>query len=152
MEITSTAFTHGATIPVVHTCDGKDVSPPLRWSGAPAATKSYVLIADDPDAPVGTWVHWLVYDLSPGSAGLAENVSKALSLPDGAKQGINSFRRPGYGGPCPPHGKAHRYFFRLYALDGLLGLKPGADRAELEAAMRGRVLASAEVMGTYARK
>ena len=152
LQITCTAFVNGKPIPEKHTCDGGDVSPPLQWSNAPASTKSFVLIADDPDAPVGTWVHWVLYDLPSTTTALAENTPKTQFLPGGAKQGLNDFRRLGYGGPCPPPGKPHRYFFKLYALDTLLDLKPGATKKDVEAAMKGHVLAEAQLMGTYQRR
>ena len=123
MQLTSTAFTNGAPIPARYTCEGKDLSPPLRWSGVPAGAKSLALIADDPDAPVGTWVHWVLYDLPPSLAELSEDVPKTQTIAGGARQGLNDFRRPGYGGPCPPPGKPHRYFFKLYALDKPLELQ-----------------------------
>lgn len=151
LKLTSAAFQPGGTIPKKFTCDGPDVSPALAWSGAPAGTKSFALIMDDPDAPVGTWVHWVLYDLPAGMHELAENVAKQEELPDGARQGRNDFRRIGYGGPCPPPGPAHRYFFKLYALDAKLGLKPGATKADVEKAMKGHVLAQGELMGRYGR-
>ena len=151
--LTSTAFGDGAAIPIKHTCDGVDVSPPLAWSGAPAGTRSFALIADDPDAPAGSWVHWVVYKLPAAVSELPENVAKVESLDlGGARQGRNDFRRPGYGGPCPPPGPAHRYFFTLYALDAPLALKAGALRKDVETAMEGHVLGSAQLMGTYARQ
>ena len=151
--LTSTAFRDGAAIPVKHTCDGLDVSPPLAWSGAPAGTRSFALIADDPDAPAGSWVHWVVYNLPAAVAELPENVAKVEALDlGGARQGRNDFRRPGYGGPCPPPGPAHRYFFTLYALDTPLTLKAGAQRKDVETAMEGHVLGSAQLLGTYARR
>jgi len=151
--LTSTAFRDGAAIPVKHTCDGLDVSPPLAWSGAPAGTRSFALIADDPDAPAGSWVHWVVYNLPAAVAELPENVAKVEALDlGGARQGRNDFRRPGYGGPCPPPGPAHRYFFTLYALDTPLTLKAGAQRKDVETAMEGHVLGSAQLMATYARQ
>jgi Raf kinase inhibitor-like YbhB/YbcL family protein len=150
--LVSAAFRDGTGIPVKYTCDGGDVSPPLSWSGAPAETRGFALIVDDPDAPVGSWVHWVLYNLPAGVAELPENVAKVESLDlDGARQGRNDFRRPGYGGPCPPPGPAHRYFFKLYALDAPLTLKAGAQKKDVEAAMEGHVLATAELMGTYAR-
>lgn len=149
--LTTTAFSAGGEIPKKHTCDGPDLSPTLTWSGTPAGTQSLALIADDPDAPVGTWTHWIIWDIPAKQAGLAENVLKTEMLPDGTRQGRNDFRRIGYGGPCPPPGKPHRYFFRLYALDSKLNLRAGSSRAELEAAMKGHVLAQAEVMGKYGR-
>ena len=151
LKLTSTAFEPGSTIPKKFTCDGPDVSPALAWSGAPAGTQSFALIMDDPDAPVGTWVHWVLYDLPTGTHELAEGVPKQEELPNGARQGRNDFRRIGYGGPCPPPGPAHRYFFKLYALDAPLALTPGATKAEVEAAMRGHILAHAELMGRYKR-
>ncbi len=153
-SVTSTAFKEGASIPVKHTCDGADVSPPLAWSGAPAGTGAFALIADDPDAPAGTWVHWVLYDLPGTASQLPENVAKTELPPElgGATQGKNDFRRTGYGGPCPPPGPAHRYFFKLYALDTPLRLKPGAAKQDLEAAMKGHILATAQLMGTYARQ
>ncbi|MGA2864766.1 MAG: YbhB/YbcL family Raf kinase inhibitor-like protein [Verrucomicrobiota bacterium] len=152
MQLTSTAFTNGAPIPAKYTYDGKNVSPPLKWSGVPAEAKSLVLIADDPDAPVGTWVHWVVYDLPASVAELSEDVPKTQALAGGAKQGLNDFRLLGYGGPSPPPGKAHRYFFKLYALDRPLGLKPGATKKDVERAMANHLLAQTQFMGTYQRK
>jgi Raf kinase inhibitor-like YbhB/YbcL family protein len=152
MQLTSTAFTHGAAIPVKHTCDAADLSPPLKWSGVPTGAKSLVLIVDDPDAPVGTWVHWVLYDLPPTVSEMPEGVTKAETTPDGGKQGRNDFKRLGYGGPCPPPGAPHRYFFKLYALDKPLELKAGATKKEVERAMDKHVLAQAELMGTYQRK
>ena len=151
LKLTSTAFQPGGTIPKKFTCDGPDVSPALAWSEAPAGTKSFALIMDDPDAPVGTWVHWVLYDLPAGMHELAEGVTKQEELPDGARQGRNDFRRIGYGGPCPPAGPAHRYFFKLYALDQKLGLKAGATKADVEKAMKGHILAQGELMGRYGR-
>jgi len=151
--LTSAALKDGATIPGKYTCDGVDVSPPLAWSGAPAGTRSFALIADDPDAPGGTWVHWVLYNLPAEVSDLPENIAKVESLDlGGARQGRNDFRRPGYGGPCPPPGPAHRYFFKLYALDTRLELKAGAQKKDVEAAMEGHVLGSAQLMGTYARQ
>jgi|ERR1041385_1889754 Raf kinase inhibitor-like YbhB/YbcL family protein len=152
MEVTSTAFTEGGPIPGKHTCDGKNVSVPLKWTGVPPEAKSLVLIADDPDAPVGTWVHWVLYDLPPTTSELPEDVPKTQFIPLGGKQGINDFKHLGYGGPCPPAGKAHRYFFKLYALDTALDLKPGATRKDVELAMGKHILAQGQLMGTYKRK
>jgi Raf kinase inhibitor-like YbhB/YbcL family protein len=118
----------------------------------PAEAKSVALIADDPDAPMGTWVHWVLYDLPATTTELAEGVAKSQYLPGGAKQGLNDFRHLGYGGPCPPHGKPHRYFFKLYALDTLLDLKPGATKREVEGAMAKHILAQGQLMGTYQRR
>jgi len=150
--LASAAFREGAAIPAKYTCDGVDVSPPLGWSGAPVGTRSFALIADDPDAPAGTWVHWVLYNLPADVSELPENIAKVESLDlGGARQGRNDFRRPGYGGPCPPPGPPHRYFFNLYALDAPLKLKAGAQKRDVEAAMEGHVLATAQLMGTYAR-
>ncbi len=152
MQITSTAFKEGEPIPAKFTCDERNVSPALKWSSVPTGTKSLALIADDPDAPVGTWVHWVVYDLPAGTSELPEDTPKSQYLPGGAKQGLNDFQRLGYGGPCPPPGKPHRYFFKLYALDILLELKPGATKKEVERAIERHILAQAQLMGTYKRK
>jgi Raf kinase inhibitor-like YbhB/YbcL family protein len=149
--LSSSGFASGASIPAKYTCEAEDLSPPLSWSGAPSATQSFALIADDPDAPAGTWVHWVLYDLPVKTASLPENVSKVEQPPTGGHQGRNDFRRTGYSGPCPPPGKPHRYFFKLYALDRMLTLKSGASKADLEKAMQGHVLARAEWMGTYRR-
>ncbi len=152
-SLTSAAFKDGAAIPVTHTCDGADVSPPLTWSGAPVGTAAFALIVDDPDAPAGTWVHWVLYNLPGNTARLPENVTKTDAPAElgGALQGRNDFRRPGYGGPCPPPGPAHRYFFKLSALDAPLRLKAGAQKRDVEAAMQGHLLGTAQLMGTYAR-
>jgi Raf kinase inhibitor-like YbhB/YbcL family protein len=149
--VQSTAFTAGGTIPARYTCDGANLSPALSWKDAPAGTQSLALIADDPDAPAGTWTHWILWNLPPQATLLPEGVPPSETLANGARQGRNNFQRLGYGGPCPPPGKAHRYFFRLYALDARLDQKPGAVRSELEAAMQGHVLAQSEWMGRYAR-
>ena len=146
----SSAFQNGGSIPKKFTCEAADVSPELTWSGAPEKTQSFALIADDPDAPMGTWVHWVIYDLPPNTAKLPEGVPKQEQAASGA-QGKNSSGKIGYGGPCPPPGKPHRYFFKLYALDSKLNLKPGARKPEVEAAMKGHVLAQAELMGKYGR-
>lgn len=152
IQITSAAFADGQPIPQKYSCQGDDMSPPLQWANIPANAKSLALIADDPDAPVGTWVHWILYDLPATATGLSENIPQLQQLPDGAKQGTNDFHRPGYGGPCPPPGKPHRYFFKLYALDAMLNLKPGATKRDLLKAMDGHVLAEGRLMGTYQRK
>jgi Raf kinase inhibitor-like YbhB/YbcL family protein len=149
--VSTTAFSEGGMIPKKFTCDAADVSPALTWANAPSGTESFALIADDPDAPVGTWTHWIAWDIPASSTGLPEGVPKQEALPDGTRQGRNDFKRIGYGGPCPPPGKPHRYFFRLYALDAKLTLNPGATRHELERAMDGHVLARAEVIGKYGR-
>jgi hypothetical protein len=152
MQLTSTAFTEGAAIPPQYTCDGTNASPPLKWSGVPAGTKSLALIVDDPDAPAGTWVHWVLYDLPVTATELAEGLPKSQYVAGGAKQGLNDFQYLGYGGPCPPHGKPHRYFFKLFALDTLLDLKPGLTKRDIERAMETHILAQTQLMGTYQRK
>lgn len=150
-KISSTSFPAGGDIPKKFTCDGADLSPELSWMDAPSGTQSFALIADDPDAPVGTWTHWVLFDLPPSTTSLPEGVSKVEELPDGARQGRNDFHKVGYGGPCPPPGKPHRYFFKVYALDQKLHLKPRASKKELEHAMQGHILAQAEFMGKFGR-
>jgi Raf kinase inhibitor-like YbhB/YbcL family protein len=152
MQLTSTAFQESQPIPERHTCDGENLSPPLKWSGVPLGARSLALVMDDPDAPVGTWVHWVLYDLSTSSTDLPEGLPKGQYVPGGAKQGLNDFKHLGYGGPCPPGGKAHRYFFKLYALDQILDLKPGATKKEVERAIENHTLAQGQLMGTYKRK
>jgi Raf kinase inhibitor-like YbhB/YbcL family protein len=148
--VESTAFAEGGTIPKKYTCHGSDLSPELTWSGAPAGTQSLALIADDPDAPVGTWTHWIVWNIPPQST-LQEGVAKVETLSNGALQGKNDFKGIGYGGPCPPAGKPHRYFFKLYALDAKLDVKAGANRKELERAIEGHVLSQTQLMARYGR-
>ena len=150
-EIKSSAFAQGQAIQKKYTCDGPDVSPQLTWTDPPASTKSFALIADDPDAPMGTWVHWVLYDLPVGARQLPEGVPKQETLPDGTKQGINDFRRIGYGGPCPPVGNPHRYFFKLYAVDKKIGLSPGATKQQVLNAIQGHTLGETQLMGTYKR-
>jgi Raf kinase inhibitor-like YbhB/YbcL family protein len=147
-ELTSTAFAPGQPIPSKYTCNGENVSPPLRWSDPPPGTQSLALICDDPDAPAGTWVHWVLYNLPAKTRALLETVPANADLPDGSRQGKNSGGRLGYSGPCPPSG-THRYFFNLYALDTVLGLASGADKSQLLQAMQGHILAQTELMGTY---
>ena len=151
LTISSSSFSNGDPIAKKFTCDGADVSPQLSWTNAPDGTKSFALLSDDPDAPVGNWNHWTLWNLPANSSGLPENVSKDARLPDGSQQGLNDFRKTGYNGPCPPPGKPHRYYFKLFALDMKLGLKPGAGKKELEAATKGHILAQAEWMGRYGR-
>ncbi len=146
LKITSMAFGHNDMIPAKYTCDGADVVPPLAIEGVPENAKSLALIVDDPDAPRGTWVHWVVWNIDPKTAAIAEG-----SVPKGAQQGMNDFRKLAYGGPCPPPG-THRYFFKLYALDTLLNLGKGATKADLEKSMKGRILAQTEIIGRYRRK
>ncbi len=155
MKISSTTFTHNGAIPTVHTCEGNDTSPALTWSGAPAATKSFALIVDDPDAPDPsapkvTWVHWVLYDIPPSSSGLPQGVG-AKDLPAGTREGTNDWKRTGYGGPCPPIGR-HRYFFKLYALDAVLPDLGKPTKKDLEKAMEGHIVAKAELMGTYQKQ
>ena len=150
IELTSTAFEAGTTIPRQYTGDGDDRSPPLRWSEPPKFTHTLALICDDPDAPRGTWVHWVLFDLPATSTGLPEAV-KAAALPAGTREGLNDWRRTGYGGPCPPIGR-HRYFFKLYAVDVKLGEIARPTKDAIEKAMHGHVLASAELMGTYEKR
>ncbi|MGB8931222.1 MAG: YbhB/YbcL family Raf kinase inhibitor-like protein [Anaeromyxobacteraceae bacterium] len=155
IELSSPAFAHGGEIPLLHTCEGKDLSPALEWRHLPRETVKLVLIVDDPDAPDPkapkmTWVHWILYDLPVTSSGLPEAV-KTAALPQGTREGINDWRRTGYGGPCPPIGR-HRYFFKLYALDVALGDLRLPTKAAVEKAMQGHVLASAELMGTYEKR
>lgn len=150
INVGSIAFTEGGMIPRQYTCDGEDMSPPLSWSGIPEGTKSIAIIADDPDAPGGMWVHWVVYNLPPDLKGLPENVPAQKTLANGGIQGMTDFRRIGYGGPCPPSG-THRYFFKVYALDAVLDLDPGAIKKRLLNAMEGHILAEGELMGKYRR-
>lgn len=149
--LSSTAFANGGTIPGKYTCDGADRSPALRWSDAPPGTQSFALIADDPDAPRGTFTHWIIWDIPATENTLPEDLPKVAEAGNGARQGTSDFHRVGYGGPCPPPGKAHRYFFKLYALDAKLGLKAGAGRNELEGAMQQHILSKTEWMGSYGR-
>ena len=151
INITSTAFHVGATIPKQYTGDGEDLSPPLGWSEPPSGTKSITLICDDPDAPRGTWVHWVLFNLPPNTRELDEGVPTTETLASGAKQGKNDFGNIGYGGPAPPKGKPHRYFFKVYALSEEVDLAPGATKAELLDAMKGKILAEGQLMGTYQR-
>ena len=152
--LTSSVFSHGGAIPRQYTCDGTDRSPPLAWSGAPAGTQSFALIVDDPDAPDPkapkmTWVHWVLYNMPDGATGLGEGV-RPSDLPHGALEGVNDWKRTGYGGPCPPIGR-HRYFHKLYALSTVLPDLKQPTKAKLEQAMQGNVLAKVELMGTYQR-
>ncbi|HVO42328.1 MAG TPA: YbhB/YbcL family Raf kinase inhibitor-like protein [Aggregatilineales bacterium] len=151
LSLTSSSFAEGQPIPRRFTCDAENVSPSLAWDGVPPNTRSLALIADDPDAPAGTWVHWVIYNIPPTLTGLAEGVPATDSVLAGTAQGTNDFRRIGYGGPCPPAGKPHRYFFKLYALDTTLALKPGATKSELTRAFEGHILAQGQLIGTYKR-
>lgn len=152
LTISSKSFRKTEDIPRKYTCDGSDISPQLSWNGVPEGTRSFAIIMDDPDAPMGTFNHWVLYDIPPEVRELPEGVPKDPVIPNGAKQGINSFRRVGYGGPCPPRGPAHRYYFYLYALDiPSLGLGTKATKVEVEKAMKGHILGQAEIMGRYGR-
>jgi Raf kinase inhibitor-like YbhB/YbcL family protein len=151
IELSSPAFAQGETIPEKYTCDGEDISPPLQWQNVPEGARSLALIVDDPDAPRGDWVHWLLYNIPETAGELPENVAPAESVPGGGSQGSSSWSRVGYGGPCPPGG-THRYFFKLYALDTELDLDAGATKEALLAAMEGHILGQGELMGTYARR
>jgi hypothetical protein len=151
--ILTKAFQPSEMIPSKHTCDGADVSPDLRWSEPPAGTKSFAVICDDPDAPMGVFNHWVLYGLSYGVSELPEGLAKNAEVGNPpCKQGINDFGRVGYGGPCPPRGTKHRYYFKLYALDTVLDLPAKASKSSLEKAMKGHILAETNVMGTYQRK
>jgi Raf kinase inhibitor-like YbhB/YbcL family protein len=145
IQITSSAFTEGSTIPRLYTCDDKNVSPPLAWTGVPTTTVSLVIIMDDPDAPSGTWVHWVLYNLPPDLTGYDQGMSGK------GTDGKNDFNRMGYGGPCPPRGSTHRYYIKLYALDARLDLKAGAGKSQVENLMRGHILAQGQLMGKYGR-
>ena len=151
LQLTSPDFSSGASIPIQFTCDAADISPALAWNDPPVGTQSFALIVDDPDAPVGTWVHWVLFNVPATARALSHNVPKQEQLADGSRQGRNDFRNIGYGGPCPPPGKPHRYFFKLYALDTKLNLQPGATKKDVERAMQGHILAQGESMGRYAR-
>jgi len=166
LTLSSPSFRNGQPIPAKHSCEGENASPALNWEGVPAGTKSFALICDDPDAPGGSWVHWVIYDIPANTVSLPENIQKRdameavgsmsgrdnAKLP-GAKQGVNDFGKVGYGGPCPPrrHG-AHHYHFRLYALDAELNLTPRVTRKQLEAAMKGHIIAEGELVGTFVRE
>jgi Raf kinase inhibitor-like YbhB/YbcL family protein len=150
IKVTSAAFQEGQPIPRQYTCDGVNVSPPLEWSGVPKTAKTIAIIADDPDAPSGTWVHWVLYNLPADNIGFVENVPATETLKAGGFQGTNDFGKIGYGGPCPPSG-THHYSFKVYALDAELPLKAGATKAELEKALEGHVLIQGQLMGTYRR-
>jgi Raf kinase inhibitor-like YbhB/YbcL family protein len=150
IELTSSAFVQGEPIPAKYTCSGEDISPPLAWGEPPAGTQSFALIMDDPDAPGGTWDHWVFFNISPSIRSLPEAFPDGDTFPDGSLGGKNSWGNTGYGGPCPPGG-THRYFFKLYALDEMLAINAGASKGELEKAMVGHILAYAELMGTFSK-
>jgi len=150
ITITSTAFTEGSMIPQNYTCDGEDISPPLAWSGVPDGTKSLALICDDPDAPMGTWVHWVLFNIPAHIMELPTKIPSEKIIQNGAKHGINDFRKFGYGGPCPPGG-THRYYFKLYALDTEINVEAGITKAQLLKTMEGHILAEGQLMGRYKR-
>lgn len=151
MKLESDAFSEGGYIPAKYTCKGEDVSPPLKWSGTPKGCVSFALIVEDPDAPMGTWDHWVAYDIPGDKNSLDEGVPTEKSLPDGYRQGINDFRKIGYGGPCPPPGKPHRYVFTLYALDAKLGLDAGLNKGAVLKAIKGHILGKAVLTGLFKR-
>ncbi len=150
IKVSSEAFEEGGMIPAKYTCDEDDISPPLAWDSIPEGTKTLALICDDPDAPMGTWVHWVLFNLPVDISELPGNVPPERELESGAKQGTNDFGRIGYGGPCPPGG-THRYYFKLYALDAELDLEAGARKPKLLEAMEGHILAKGQLMGRYSR-
>ena len=152
IQLTTTAFTEGNPIPTEFTCDGSDVSPELKWTAVPAGTKSLALVCDDPDAPSGTFVHWVIYGIPPDENQLSKAVPSTPTLGNGARQGKNGFGTTGYRGPCPPRGGPHRYFFRLYALDAAIDAQAGASRAQIDGAMKGHIIAQGQLMGKYQRK
>ncbi len=151
LRMTSTAFRDGEDIPKKHTCDGADLSPHLQWDGVPANTNSIALVCDDPDAPGGMWVHWVIYNIPSDYVELAEGVAKEEELENGARQGMTDFGKFGYGGPCPPKGSRHRYFFKIYALDTVLDANAGGTKEELIDAMGVHILAEGKLMGRYGR-
>lgn len=151
MELKSAAFSQGGAIPPKFTCDGEDISPALSWSAGPSGTQSFALIAEDPDAPMGTWTHWVIWNIPASERELPEKVPGEKQLKNGAAQGTSSFKKVGYGGPCPPGG-THRYFFKLFALDKKLSLEPGSGKEDLLKEIKGHVLGEAQLMGTYKRQ
>ena len=151
MEITSPAFSGNSYIPDKYTCASFDFSPALAWNGVPRGTKSFALICDDPDAPFGTWIHWIIFNIPGNARNLEENISKISQMDNGIGQGINSFGDFGYGGPCPPPGKPHRYFFKLYALDKRLDVRRKVTEKALLSAMEGHILEQAQIIGLYRR-
>jgi Raf kinase inhibitor-like YbhB/YbcL family protein len=151
MKVESSAFSEGGLMSARFSCDGEDISPLLTWKEAPAGTRSFALICDDPDAPMGTWIHWVIYNIPGNAMQLEENIPPHKELSNGTMQGTNSWSRIGYGGPCPPSG-THRYFFKLYALDTMIELKPGVNKDQLFRAMAGHILAEAQLIGKYKRQ
>jgi len=151
LDIKSDAFKNSFYIPTEYTCEGKDISPPLDWKGVPSDAKSFVLICDDPDAPGKTWSHWVIFNIPGDKTGLSENIPKIARLNDSSIQGINDFGKAGYSGPCPPPNGPHRYFFKLYALDNVIGLDENATRDDVLKAMDGHVIAETQIYGIYVR-
>lgn len=152
LKVESSAFKNMEEIPKLYTCQGKDISVPLKWSGAPQGAKSFALISDDPDAPMATWVHWVIFNIPPETTELTEGLfQKSNKSDNGVVQGMTDFGRVGYGGPCPPPGKYHRYFFKLYALDTMLNLDNNATKEDLLSAMEGHILEKAELVGRFKR-
>ncbi|MFZ1972857.1 MAG: YbhB/YbcL family Raf kinase inhibitor-like protein [Candidatus Acidiferrales bacterium] len=149
LQLSSASFEADAAIPAKYTCDGENVSPALLWNNPPPATRSFALVVDDPDAPNGTVVHWLIYDIPADTHGLQEGVPKDKKLRDGTLQGRNSHGKIGYSGPCPPHGAVHHYFFKLYALDNVINLKPNATEPQLEQAIKDHILGKAQLIGRF---
>ncbi|MDD5011748.1 MAG: YbhB/YbcL family Raf kinase inhibitor-like protein [Phycisphaerae bacterium] len=149
--ITSPVFEEGGIIPAKYTCDGQNISPPLQWTGAPKGTKSFALISDDPDAPIGIWVHWIIWNIPAEANQLPENIPQVEKLQDGSMQGLNSYPHCGYSGPCPPSG-THRYYFKLYALDTMLDLSAESTNKDLLKAMKNNILAQTSIMGKYQRQ
>jgi hypothetical protein len=150
LALSSTAFVNGQAIPATYSCKGRDLSPPLAWSEPPAGTLSFAIIVEDPDAPAGTWTHWVIFNIPAATRGLSEGVRPDPELFDGSLQGSNSSGKLGYQGPCPPSG-THRYYFRLYALDTVLGLSSGVDKRTVLNAMEGHILAQGELLGTFSK-
>jgi Raf kinase inhibitor-like YbhB/YbcL family protein len=151
LHLNSSAFAAGATIPAAYTCTGADQSPPLAWTGVPQNTQTIAVVVDDPDAPSGDWVHWVLYNLAARTPGLEAGTAKGITLENGARQGINDFGKAGYNGPCPPPGPTHHYHFRLFALNSALDLPAQATAAQAKAAIRSHVIASTELIGTFSR-
>lgn len=150
-ELTCSEFKEGELIPSKYTCSGQDISPPLQWTQPPKGTRSLALIMDDPDAPAGTWVHWVIFNLPADQGGLPERVPPKESFPKGVRQGVNDFKGIGYGGPCPPPGKPHRYYFKLYALNIILGLSSGSTKTQVLEACKNHILGEAQLMGRFGR-
>ncbi|MEL7669769.1 YbhB/YbcL family Raf kinase inhibitor-like protein [Methanobacterium sp.] len=151
INLMSDVFEEGDIIPTMHTCDDKNISPPLRWDSLPERTMSFAILCEDPDAPRGTWTHWIIFNILPSVMELSAGIKNEEKLSNGMTQGINDFGYAGYGGPCPPEGEKHRYFFRIYALDTTLNLSPGANRKEFLRALNENVLDEGQLMGIYGR-